>query len=427
MWWRTPKPARGYTAGLVLSAVAATVVATVDASLRDFAVLAVLLGAGMLNVELGRLAEGGRFDGQRIHKGLSAWPFAAALLLPPGLAGWVAASVYAHAWLRGIRITRWKWIGSCAIVVIASLGASGVLSLVAGGPLVRAGSAVAFSGVVGALAAFVGIEALLFVVISRLNTSSDEVYLRAQLASVSFYAIEAAVLGSGAVAAVLFRYSPGFLLFAVPAYLLMQRGMLHQPLKDEARHDAKTGVLNWEAWRLAASAALTQAARDGEVVAVIIVDIDPFKSVNDTFGHLVGDEVLSLTAEAVASCVRRNDLVGRFGGDEFCALLSSASLADAAAAAERMRASVAGLRLAASDVRVTASVGVAVSGGSVSGGSVSGGSAGSMDVPSLVAAADRALYQAKAAGRDRVASLAAGAGDAASETVARLPSSPPRP
>ena len=158
--------------------------------------------AGMAKVELGRVAEGGRVDRQRIHKGLSAWPFAAALVLGPGAAAWVAAALYSHALARGIRIRRWKWIGSWAIVSIAALAASAALRAIAGGLLPDA-SLQTVGAVFCSLAAFLTVEAALFGIISRLNTPEDEVYLRAQLTSVAFYAVEASVLASGAVAAVL--------------------------------------------------------------------------------------------------------------------------------------------------------------------------------------------------------------------------------
>ena len=245
-----------------------------------------LLACGMANVELGRLAEGGRVEHQRIHKGLSAWPLAAALLLGPGLAGWVAGAVYLHAGVRGIRIRRWKWAGSWAIVTLASTAASSALEAVSGGQLRATGSPEAFVGVVASIGAFLAVETVLLWVISRLNTPADEVYLRAQLASAGFYLVELSVLCSGALAAVLFRYWPGFILLGGPVSLLIQRGMLHAPLKDEARHDPKTGLLNCEAWRKAAARALALAGREGKYAVLVVVDVDHFKAVNDTFGHV---------------------------------------------------------------------------------------------------------------------------------------------
>ena len=395
VWWRTPVRARLYNAAVVLAAVGASLAAILARPGRGCvgATLALIAG-GIAVVELGRLAEGGRVDRQRIHKGLSAWPLAGALLLPVGLAGWVAAAVYLHAWARGIRITRWKWIGSWGIVTLSALAASGVFRAVNGDILAPSGSGRAFLAVIAALATFLVTEATGFFLISRLNDADDERYLRAQLASPSFYVVELAVLGSGALASVLYGYWPGFLALGGPALLLMQRGLLHQPLQHEARHDAKTGVLNCEAWRATASSALGHARRQEQLVAVAVVDIDHFKTVNDIFGHLAGDDVLARTADAIVGCVRSTDLVGRFGGDEFCALMFCAGPDDALATAERIRRQIEQLAFSDPRLGVTVSVGLATAPVAAAG--------GSLDLPELMAAADRALYRAKHGGRNRV-------------------------
>jgi diguanylate cyclase (GGDEF)-like protein len=275
-------------------------------------------------------------------------------------------------------------------VALASLAATAVFRGIGGGLLGPSGSGRTFAAAVVAIAAFLAVESAGFFAISRLNTPESEVYLRAQLASRSFYAVEAAVLVSGAMAAVLYAYWPGFLFLAAPASLLLQRGMLHQPLQHEARHDAKTGVLNCEAWRATAGSALGHQRRQEQLAAVIVVDIDHFKDVNDVFGHLAGDEVLALTADAIVGCVRSTDLVGRFGGDEFCALLFCTGPADARATAERIRHRIERLKFGDPRLAVTASVGLATT--------------PSEDLPELIADADRALYRAKAAGRNRVES-----------------------
>ncbi|HEX2698581.1 MAG TPA: GGDEF domain-containing protein [Acidimicrobiales bacterium] len=410
-YWTIPVAARLYNALLVVCALAVSLDARSCLTWGRTATLAGLLVAGLANGELGRLAEGGRVERQRIHKGLSAWPLAAALLIGPAAAGITAAVVYTHASVRGIRITRWKWIGSWAIVTLSALAASATMRLAVGTNLPATGSERAMVGVAAALVAFLACETVLLGVISRLNSPEDEVYLRAQLADAGFYLVEASVLASGALVAVLYRYWPGFIVLAGPASFLMQRGMLHEPLRDEARHDPKTGLLHSEAWRSAAEAALAHARRERRHAAVVIVDVDHFKKVNDTYGHLLGDDVLAETASAVVGSVRGTDLVGRFGGDEFCALVICDTAADASAAAERIRTRIGALSFSDPTLSVTASVGVVV---------VSPVRAG-VDLAALIEGADQALYEAKTAGRDRVCARVAGAAGAS------RPSSPPAP
>jgi diguanylate cyclase (GGDEF)-like protein len=126
-------------------------------------------------------------------------------------------------------------------------------------------------------------------------------------------------------------------------------------------------------------------------VGVLMIDIDRFKKLNDTFGHAVGDHVLREVAQAIAAAVREDDVPARFGGEEFAVLLRNPTPEVATEIGERVRAAVAGLDLRKLGVpAVSVSVGVAV--------------AEEPDEPldAVIDAADRALYRAKRAGRDRV-------------------------
>jgi diguanylate cyclase (GGDEF)-like protein len=179
---------------------------------------------------------------------------------------------------------------------------------------------------------------------------------------------------------------------ALPPVVLLQRSLLHSQLKTQARIDSKTGVLNAGAWQGEASLAVDRARRRHGSVAVLLADIDYFKRVNDTHGHLTGDAVLRTLATEMRQQVRESDLVGRFGGEEFVILLSGTTATEACIVAERIRRGAGVVRVLTKEtiVGVTISIGVAIL-----------GSHGS-DLGELLEAADKALYRAKREGRDRV-------------------------
>jgi diguanylate cyclase (GGDEF)-like protein len=159
--------------------------------------------------------------------------------------------------------------------------------------------------------------------------------------------------------------------------------------------DALTGVANRRKFDEALEAEWARARREGTCLAVVMIDIDYFKSFNDNYGHQAGDLCLQQVGRALAECMQRPaDLFARYGGEEFVALLPSTDIAGATALAERLRGALARVRIAHSGSSlgyVTMSAGVAAA-------YVSAG-ATALDV---VAKADAALYDAKIAGRNRV-------------------------
>jgi diguanylate cyclase (GGDEF)-like protein len=179
---------------------------------------------------------------------------------------------------------------------------------------------------------------------------------------------------------------------ALPPVVLLQRSLLHAQLKAQARTDPKTGVLNAGAWQAEAALAIARAQRRDEQLAVLLADVDHFKRVNDSHGHLTGDAVLKTLAAEIRQQVRESDLVGRFGGEEFVILLTGTTTEEACAVAERVRRGAAMVKVLTADslVGVTVSIGVAALGRHGS------------DLFELLAASDLALYRAKDTGRDRV-------------------------
>ncbi|MBK3736610.1 PAS domain S-box-containing protein/diguanylate cyclase (GGDEF)-like protein [Azospirillum brasilense] len=156
--------------------------------------------------------------------------------------------------------------------------------------------------------------------------------------------------------------------------------------------DPLTGVSNRRHFVEAAEQELTRARRHGRPVTLLMLDLDHFKSINDTHGHAVGDEALRTFTAAGRALLRENDLLGRTGGEEFAILLPDTDVAGARMVAERIRRRTAELAVPSGDqaVRFTVSIGVACC------------AAGTRDVDAMLSSADEALYRAKAAGRNRV-------------------------
>jgi diguanylate cyclase (GGDEF)-like protein/PAS domain S-box-containing protein len=166
--------------------------------------------------------------------------------------------------------------------------------------------------------------------------------------------------------------------------------------RDEAdrrsRVDALTGLFNRGHFTEALAGELDRASRANASVGLLIADIDHFKRVNDSYGHLAGDRVLAEIAERLASAVRRYDTLARFGGEEFVVLVPDAhDMASLVAAGENLREAVRGrpFNAAARELAITVSIGAALA--------LAGGGA-----DALIGAADDALYAAKDAGRDCV-------------------------
>lgn len=167
-----------------------------------------------------------------------------------------------------------------------------------------------------------------------------------------------------------------------------------------ATTDAKTGVANAALFRARLDGDIAEARLTGSRLGLVLIDLDRFKSVNDTYGHPAGDVVLREVASILRLGVRANDLAARYGGEEFALLLAGEGPREPAidfiAIAERLRAQIAARLFVLADgtaLRVTASFGVAELGPL-------------SDAESLLTTADRCLYEAKHQGRDRVVAAA---------------------
>lgn len=165
-------------------------------------------------------------------------------------------------------------------------------------------------------------------------------------------------------------------------------------LQDMATHDPLTGLFNRRALEERVLHEVNRVNRYGEPLSVLMIDIDYFKKVNDSFGHAAGDIVLTAIARTLLETVRNTDTVARYGGEEFVVLLPMTGLHDAHALAERLCQRVAGSDINWGDgqlIRVTVSIGVSAASAS-----------GNTSWDALIDAADAAMYAAKQSGRNRV-------------------------
>ncbi|MDQ1443830.1 MAG: hypothetical protein QOI20_294, partial [Acidimicrobiaceae bacterium] len=175
--------------------------------------------------------------------------------------------------------------------------------------------------------------------------------------------------------------------FASHASLALRNAWLLEQVQKMATTDGLTGIANRRSFDIGLERELSRAFRNDSPLTVVLLDLDHFKQLNDTYGHQVGDEVLRMVGGALSEHCRDFDMAARYGGEEFAVIMPGCDEAESVEAAERLRRVVA---QADSPVAVTASFGVATYPGNGS------------TVDDLIKAADDALYQSKRAGRDRV-------------------------
>jgi diguanylate cyclase (GGDEF)-like protein len=177
------------------------------------------------------------------------------------------------------------------------------------------------------------------------------------------------------------------------AFLLMTIARLHAKLDRLATLDSLTEVYNRRSLDKMAAAETERARRTGQPLCLLVADLDHFKQINDLHGHPAGDAVLKEFVARVRDGLRAQDILGRYGGEEFLILLPATEVDQAVQVAERVRTSWASSAVAlpgGEQILATVSIGLAM------------GNGPSIHIEKLYAAADRALYQAKQGGRNRI-------------------------
>ena len=171
----------------------------------------------------------------------------------------------------------------------------------------------------------------------------------------------------------------------------LQNARLYEQTRELAMTDSLTGVATRRSFFSEAERAVEVARRSGEPLSIIMADLDHFKEINDEYGHAKGDEAIRLAAEAATGVLRRSDIIGRYGGEEFAVVLPQTDRDAALAIAERLRAHVGEIDVPATPRTLSVSVGV-----------VSEVVQSGEDLDAILDKADRALYEAKRLGRNRV-------------------------
>ncbi|HSU11357.1 MAG TPA: GGDEF domain-containing protein [Pseudonocardia sp.] len=367
-------------------------------------VLAALAVAGVLHTEIALRVERMR---RRVtpspHVDLSSvWTFAAALLLPPLSATLTVIVIYLHLYLRVWRPTRnpaYRWLFTTATVVLAVHAAAGAVAYVDNSDVFDSGSGLA--AIVTALLCYTAVNTCL--VVGAVVLSAPERTFRQLLGHGDEVVLELATLSMGALAAgAISSTSPLHALLVLPPLVVLHRAVLVRHFQEVASIDGKTGLLNAAAWQDRAHRVLQRAQRNQGGAAVLILDLDHFKLVNDRHGHLAGDRVLMSVAEALRAEVRDNDLVGRFGGEEFVIMLPGHDGAgydrvelEAVADRIRRRVDALGVEVATADGALTVGdLSVSVGGASFPDDAA--------DLDGLLEVADSALYAAKRSGRNAV-------------------------
>jgi diguanylate cyclase (GGDEF)-like protein len=397
--WALPRSLIIFIVTVVLAAAAAITVSAASLSVRthDLVVFGLLLACNAATVELTRRASEPEGTVKDVY---AIWELPVVVLLPPLYALLMPVVRFALLQWRVRRGSVYRRVFSAAAIGIAYGSASlvfrGLAHLALGpSPTPERNTSVWILAV--AVCAVVQWAVNQAVILTAIKMSARETRVRELLFGAESLHNDVTELCVAMLATLAIAMSLLTLVIALPLVTLLQRSFRHAQLLRDSRTDSKTELLNAATWEREATAEVARAVRTRTPLAVAMLDIDRFKAVNDTYGHLLGDQVIKEIAHALNTLLRDYDLAGRFGGEEFSLLLPQTRAVDALRIAERIRSAISGLCIIAPGatggerVHVTVSIGVAA---------LDCGS--KREYAELLAAADAALYRAKGCGRDQV-------------------------
>ena len=404
-WWRLPVGLRVYVG---LGPVIAFGLAVFAASqttwhVADLGKFLLLLGCGMISVAA--TPRTAYAQGAVVRDFLTVWVLPVAILLPPIYAMLTPIPLQILTQFRVHRGVVYRRVFTVAAIAL-SYGAASLLfrafpASFAGSSIGTGRHALTFTVAV-AICEIVGGRGHHLMIVGGIKLSDPTVRLADLELNREALVGDFAEFDMGMLITLVVAVNPVLAVLAVPTVLLIRRFMMHAQLLAQARVDTKTGLLNSSTWEREAEVEISRAVRTGSPLALALVDIDHFKVVNDTYGHLVGDKALRAVTDALRSQLRVYDLAGRFGGEEFVVLLPNAREVDAITVAERLRAHIAAMSIPVGDdaesgpcVKLTISVGVAALHGE------------SRELTDMLAAADSALYYAKETGRNKTHAISA--------------------
>jgi len=398
--WDLRGPLRCYVLAVPVAYAAAFAFAatTTTWQLRQVLIFAALLACGMAVTEANRSVR--EPQGTLARDLQSVWYLAIAITLPPWYALAAPIPLAVHKLWRTRRMLVYRRIFSHAAIGLA-YGLASVTFHSLPASVVGASPGTGRHALVWVLAVaacgMIGTVVNYGFILVAIRLSDPDARIRDLVGSRESLTSDVLELSLAVALALVVAINPVLMALALPTVVLCRRYLMQAQLLAQARIDAKTGLLNAGTWQREAAAEFYRARRSDAPLALVMVDIDHFNSVNETAGLAAGDQVLQDIARTVTQNLQGAGLVGRFGGEQFAILLPQTGETEARRMAERLRDHIAGEPIAIEDgshagfvFRLTVSIGIAILDRS------------RRALAELIGAADKALSEAKTTGRNKV-------------------------